>query len=514
MPETIIEIPVDQLVAHPDNEAKRSDISFCDDILESIEEHGQREPGRVRRVGDKFEILSGHRRATCCRFTGRDFRAIVIDADQTEATRELVLSNIRRDLDPIARAELIRTAINNGISREEVARLFGIGEAVVRQSLGLIELPKSLRDLVADGTLPVRYARFFIKFTTAEIASDRLAAEIRKNPHMREGLKPHIVAEWYKRQTRPVDKITRHCLHVSSGSHPRRFEIDEDTDAKLQIVTLPVGPGKKSIPVAQNTILWDRLQKQALAAMAPPADASPKPKPKASAAVDDNAEKQRQAETDAAADRTLEINLERWAVLMLRASIASNVADEESLIAYELGPTLLAWTGRESIRWLELSFRSLMELDDEDAHGLTLLHAKFAHAWGSDYVRRLFGVLVYPSADTGIDQPTEVVASGIPAAAALSDPEFDSLWVWIAERMHIDAEESWLAATSPATAERTLLERFVSMHNKRQRAALAAEWGFDKPDTVTRNDIVNRHLYADPLPIPKPLLNLTAGHTQ
>lgn len=482
-------LPTDRLVNHPANDPARSEIDVCRDLIESIEEFGQMEPGRVRRVGvHNYQILSGHRRATACRYLGRDFAAIVVKESDTDATRDLVLGNIRRDLDPIARARLVKTAIDGGIDREEVARMFSMSDSHLADTLRLLDLPASIADLLSDGILPLREARHFVPFAAAPLACDRLAAEIRKNEHMHRGWKPHTVAEAIKRLTRPCDRKTRYELNIATGPQPRRFEIDADTEERLDIVTLPVGIGRRKIPTAQNCVLWDRLQKRALKTLST-SDASDDDTPPAQPAP------LHDAETDASADRDLAIATERFWVELRRAAIAHYVIEFGSPIAAELGPILL--THLRGTRWLDIVAEIITEPGDYNDDNRLLAHARLAVEWGDSIFAHAFALITWPSGDLDIDGNT--LPGGRPRSMPLSEPVHDPLWDLIAFRLGLDVHETWAAAATQAPA-RSVLAHWLRIHTADHRSRLATHLGL--PADISVEKLLTLHSDTDPLPLP------------
>ena len=69
-----------------------------DALVESIKEHGIMTPLIVRRVGSRYEIISGHRRAHAAELAGLDtVPAIEMDMTKDEAAIALVDSNLHRE---------------------------------------------------------------------------------------------------------------------------------------------------------------------------------------------------------------------------------------------------------------------------------------------------------------------------------------------------------------------------------------------------------------------------------
>ena len=107
-----------------------------DELVESIQENGQKVPVLLRRVPDgRFEVIYGRRRILACKSLGRPVRAMISDLDDEEALIAQGLENSARlDNSFIERClfvnsilsadydiEIVRKAL--GINRDEIMRL-------------------------------------------------------------------------------------------------------------------------------------------------------------------------------------------------------------------------------------------------------------------------------------------------------------------------------------------------------------------------------------------------------
>ena len=69
-----------------------------DALTESIREHGIMTPLIVRRAGNGYEIISGHRRTKACELAGVDtIPAIIREMDYDSAVIAMVDSNLQRE---------------------------------------------------------------------------------------------------------------------------------------------------------------------------------------------------------------------------------------------------------------------------------------------------------------------------------------------------------------------------------------------------------------------------------
>ena len=92
------EIRICDLKPFEEHPYKVIDNEEMDRLVESIKEHGIMTPLIVRWIGDKYEIVSGHRRAHAAELEGLDtVPAIEMDMTKDEAAVALVDSNLHRE---------------------------------------------------------------------------------------------------------------------------------------------------------------------------------------------------------------------------------------------------------------------------------------------------------------------------------------------------------------------------------------------------------------------------------
>ena len=95
----IVKIPTDKLQAFEEHPFKVEENTDMQNLIESIRDNGILTPFIVRPVyGDKYEIVSGHRRLFACNVLGiTEVPAVVKDLSREEAVIEMVDSNLHRE---------------------------------------------------------------------------------------------------------------------------------------------------------------------------------------------------------------------------------------------------------------------------------------------------------------------------------------------------------------------------------------------------------------------------------
>lgn len=124
-------------------------------LAASIKTYGQDTPGRVRRKGDRYELVVGERRLRACEMAGVPFLAIVTDLDDAHADTMRARENLMREgLQALERAEAAHAAIvMHGFSAAEWALRVGLSESTVRRDLALLELQEPARSWLAQGLI-------------------------------------------------------------------------------------------------------------------------------------------------------------------------------------------------------------------------------------------------------------------------------------------------------------------------------------------------------------------------
>jgi ParB family chromosome partitioning protein len=131
-------------------------------LAESILSQGVVQPLFVRKSGGKLEIVAGQRRWYAAKIAGLKTVPTVIGtvSDETALAIALIENLHREDLNPIDEAVAIERLVDQfGMTHQQVADTIGKSRAAVTNLLRLLELPKEVQDMVADGVLDNGHAR-------------------------------------------------------------------------------------------------------------------------------------------------------------------------------------------------------------------------------------------------------------------------------------------------------------------------------------------------------------------
>lgn len=105
----IIEIPIEDIVANPDQPRQIFDEEGIQELSESIKAFGVLQPISVRQVENKYELIMGERRLRASRTAGLNaVPAIVIDSSTTASAFMALIENLQRvDLNFVEEAEAL-----------------------------------------------------------------------------------------------------------------------------------------------------------------------------------------------------------------------------------------------------------------------------------------------------------------------------------------------------------------------------------------------------------------------
>ncbi len=141
-------------------------------LADSIKSQGVMQPIIVRKLQQNgYEIIAGERRWRAAQIAGLKQVPVVIRevADEAALAMALIENIQREDLNPIEEALGIQRLINEfAMTHEGAAEAVGRSRSAVSNLLRLLNLPKTVQDMVLQGTLDMGHARALLPLATAK----------------------------------------------------------------------------------------------------------------------------------------------------------------------------------------------------------------------------------------------------------------------------------------------------------------------------------------------------------
>ncbi|RVT92641.1 ParB/RepB/Spo0J family partition protein [Sphingomonas crocodyli] len=150
---------------NPDQPRRHFDDEALDELAASLASRGLIQPIVVRPRGHGYQIVAGERRWRAAqRARLHEVPVIVRELDDVQTLELAIIENIQRqDLNAIEEAEAYQRLTKQfGHTQEALGKLVNKSRSHVANLLRLLELPESVRVMVASGTIDMGHARALI----------------------------------------------------------------------------------------------------------------------------------------------------------------------------------------------------------------------------------------------------------------------------------------------------------------------------------------------------------------
>src|SRR5437667_5388300 len=160
--DVLIEIPVDQVEANPDQPRKSFSSEALEELIASIRASGVIQPIIVRQSGAGYQPIAGERRWRAARQAGLErIPAIVREASDAESLELALVENLlREDLNPMEEAEAYRQLLQQfGWTQEQLGQRIGRDRTSIANAMRLLRLPEEIQADLRGGRLTMGHAR-------------------------------------------------------------------------------------------------------------------------------------------------------------------------------------------------------------------------------------------------------------------------------------------------------------------------------------------------------------------
>ena len=168
---SICEIPVDKISANPYQPRSNFDEQALAELADSIRQLGIIQPITVRKIGLRYQIISGERRFKAAKAAGLEtIPAYIKETDDQGMLEMAIVENIQReDLDAIEVALSFQRLIDEcHLTQETMADKVGKKRATVTNYLRLLKLPAEIQVCIRDGKISMGHAKAILSLTESE----------------------------------------------------------------------------------------------------------------------------------------------------------------------------------------------------------------------------------------------------------------------------------------------------------------------------------------------------------
>ncbi len=162
------EVPI-PLIEEPGHQLReRISEEGLEELKSSMAKRGLMQPIKLRRKGERYEIIYGHRRyLAACELRWMKIPAIVVDEGDADTFLDAVHENLHHeDMTPMEEARAAKALMDReGKTLKEVAKMFSKSESWVLARLDLLDMPKELKEAVEVGALSIAAVRELARIT-------------------------------------------------------------------------------------------------------------------------------------------------------------------------------------------------------------------------------------------------------------------------------------------------------------------------------------------------------------
>lgn len=186
------EIDINLIDPNPRQPRTVFDPEALQELVASIKEIGILQPPVVRKSGVRYELIMGERRLRAAKLAGLSRIPVIIrQTPNNELLREALIENIHRSqLNALEEGAAYSQLLNDfNCTQEELAKKLGRSRTVITNTMRLLNLPTSVQQKVAAGTISAGHARALLGL------NDNGAIEKLANRIVAEGLSVRTVEE-------------------------------------------------------------------------------------------------------------------------------------------------------------------------------------------------------------------------------------------------------------------------------------------------------------------------------
>ncbi len=216
---------IDDNPFQPRREFGQSEIAS---LSESLKEHDMLQPILVRRIGERYQLISGERRLRAAIQAGwAQVPARIKDADDRLVAELAIVENLqRKDLNAIEKALSFKRYLDeHHCTQDDLARRLKIDRSTIANLMRLLELPSEVLDAVRTSDISAGHARALLPLGE-EAEQIQFCGQIRS-----EGWS---VRETERRVSDAVSEVDDNILEMSGERKSKSKRTESDQVASLE----------------------------------------------------------------------------------------------------------------------------------------------------------------------------------------------------------------------------------------------------------------------------------------
>ncbi|HEY6565318.1 MAG TPA: ParB/RepB/Spo0J family partition protein, partial [Pirellulaceae bacterium] len=213
-------LAVDEILENPFQPRRDFGEAEIASLAESLREHDMLQPVLVRRVGERWQLISGERRLRAAIRAGwKKIPARVRQADDRLVAELAIVENLqRKDLNPIEKAlSFQRYLREHHCTQEDLGKRIKVDRSTIANLMRLLELPDSIQGAVRDGTVSAGHARALLPLGDAARQvefCDRIRQE-----QLSVRTTEQLVQEWIQREDGLTPAAPSQAKRTRSSQH-------------------------------------------------------------------------------------------------------------------------------------------------------------------------------------------------------------------------------------------------------------------------------------------------------
>ncbi len=246
-------IKIDKIEVNPDNPRTHFEKSALEELAESIQEHGIIQPITVRKVGNKYQIISGERRFRASQLVGLgEIPVYIRDADDQSVLEMALVENIQReDLDAIEVAISFQRLMDEcDLTQDQLSKKIGKNRTTVTNYVRLLKLPAEVQIAVREKSISMGHARSLAGVDDEKLQKQILAKILKDGLSVRQTEK---LASAANSESKPAKSGTKpEPITLSFEQQKVKTDLEDYLGTKISIKKGSNGTGKIVINFASQ----------------------------------------------------------------------------------------------------------------------------------------------------------------------------------------------------------------------------------------------------------------------